>query len=159
VVRKTFLSIAFLLLALLIQGLIAPWMSIAGLRPDFLLILVLFVGRLEGKVVGQLFGFGAGLIADSIGIGSFLGLSALAKTVAGYGAGIMRRKQRRWSPIYMYLMEILVVLVHFLIIYLVNFKGSALSVQYIFFRYVLFSSLYTLVFYYLIKHFAALDLP
>lgn len=157
-VRKTFLIIAFFLLVLVIQGLIAPWMSIGGVRPDFLLIMVLFVGRLEGKVFGQLFGFGAGLIVDSIGIGSFLGLSALAKTVAGYGAGIMRRKQRRWSPIYLYLMEILVVVVHFLIIYLVNFKDSDLSTQYIFLRYVLFSSLYTLVFYYLIKYFAALDL-
>lgn len=157
-VRKTFLIIAFLLLVLVIQGLIAPWMSIGGIRPDFLLILVLFVGRLEGKVSGQLFGFGAGLVADCIGIGSFLGLSALAKTVAGYGAGIMRRKQRRWSPIYLYLMEILVVMIHFLIIYLINFKDTELSVQYIFLRYVLFSSIYTLVFYYLIKYFAALDL-
>lgn len=157
-VRKTLIIVAFTLLVLLIQILFGPWLSIRDIRPDFMLILALFVGRLQGKVAGQLFGFGSGLLVDGVGIGSFLGLSALAKTIAGFCAGLLRKKQRRWNPFLLYGSEVLIIIVHFTIIFLINFKNSDLSYQYIFLRYILPSSLYTIIFYYLIKHFAALEL-
>lgn len=157
-VRKTFLIVSFWLLTLLLQALIAPWLTISLIRPDFMLILVLFVARLEGKIIGQLFGFITGLLVDALGMGSFLGLSALAKTIAGYGAGVMRKKSRRWSPLLLYTLEILIVLVHFSLIYLINFKGADVSWRYIFLRYILPSSIYTLTFYYLVKHFSGIEL-
>lgn len=158
-VRKALLIIAFSILVLAIQGIIVPKIAISNVKPDLILILVIFVGRLEGKVVGELFGFFIGLIADFIGVGSFLGLSALSKTIAGYLAGSLWKKERSWNPIYFHTMEVLIFIIHFSIVFFVNFKGSELTAQYIFVRYVLTYSAYSLVFYYLTKHFSGLILP
>jgi len=69
--RKTIILIGISLFVLLLQTIFSPWMMIGEIRPDFVLIMVLFVGRMNGRVYGQLFGFSFGLIIDFIGIGSF----------------------------------------------------------------------------------------
>ncbi|HPD25566.1 MAG TPA: rod shape-determining protein MreD [Candidatus Marinimicrobia bacterium] len=156
--RKILLIIAFSLVTIIIQILLGPWMTIRAIRPDFLLILVLFVGRSEGKVTGQIYGFLIGLIADALGLGSFLGLSALAKTIAGFGSGLLKKRRSHLNPILFYAIEVLIIIIHFSIIYLINFKGAELSTQTIFLRYILPSTLYTGVFYFLIQYFAPFSL-
>jgi len=151
--RKILLIIAFSLLAILIQILFGPWMTIREIRPDFLLILVLFVGRSEGKVGGQLYGFVIGLIADAIGLGSFVGLSALSKTVAGFGAGLLRKRRSRLNPVLFHGLEVLIIAIHFSIIYMVNFKGIDISSRIVFLQYILPSVIYTGLFYFIIQYF------
>ncbi|HPC35514.1 MAG TPA: rod shape-determining protein MreD [Candidatus Marinimicrobia bacterium] len=156
--RKILLIIAFSLVAIIIQILFGPWLTIRAIRPDFLLILVLLVGRSEGKVVGQIYGFIIGLIADAIGLGSFLGLSALAKTIAGFGSGSLKKRRSRLNPILFYGIEVLIILIHFSIIYLINFKGVEITTQAIILQYILPSALYTGIFYFVIQYFVPLSL-
>ncbi len=151
--RKIFLITAFSLSAILMQVLFVPWMTIREIRPDFLLIMVLFVGRAQGKVGGQVFGFIIGLIADAIGLGSFVGLSALSKTVAGFGAGLLHKRRSRLNPVLFHGFEILVIALHFTIIYMINFKGIEISFQIVFLQYILPSILYTSLFYFMIQYF------
>ncbi len=151
--RKTLIITAFSLLAFLVQLLFGSWMTIREIRPDFLLIVVMFIGRNEGKVGGQIYGFLIGLIADMIGLSSFLGLSALSKTVAGFGAGLLRKRRNRLNPVIFHGVEVLILVIHFSIIYMINFNTIDVSAQMIFFQYILPSVLYTGLFYFLFQYF------
>ena len=145
--KKVIIFIGFTLLALLAQVYLVSWMTIEGIRPDFLLLVVIFVSRFEGKVVGQLFGFSVGLLTDAIGIGSFLGLSALSKTVSGFLGGFLKGQRSKMSPFSFHALNLFFIFLHFMIVFLVNYKGTDLGTQFIVLRYVLPSTLYTGVFY------------
>jgi len=151
--KKVFLITAFSLVAIFIQILLGPWMTIREIRPDFLLILVMFIGLNQGKVSGQLYGFGIGLVADAIGLGSFIGLSALAKTIAGFGAGMLYRRRSRLNPVLFHGFEILIIVIHYAIIYTINFKGVDISAQVMGLRYILPSVIYTALFYFVMQYF------
>jgi len=107
-------------------------------------VLVLIAGRVKGRLFGQMVGFFMGLIIDAIGVGSYLGLSAFAKTVAGFAAGYA-------------LFNFLVIVLHFSIFYFINFAGSELSIEYIFVRYILPSSFYTLVVFLIVDRLLSLE--
>ncbi len=65
--------------------------SIAGARPDVALVLLVFFANLEGRMKGQLLGFGSGIIEDFLSL-SPLGFNALIKTILGFLYGITRGK-------------------------------------------------------------------
>ena len=155
--KKLILLAGFTLIALFLQVLLVPWMTIQDIRPDFILILVLFVGHLKGKMAGQLYGFGIGLLMDVLGMGSFLGLSALTKTVAGLSAGFLHSQKSRINPLGFYGINLLIIFLHFLILYLINFKGSDFSFEFILLRYMLPATIYSGVFYILIDYLFPID--
>jgi rod shape-determining protein MreD len=155
--KKFLLLIGFSLLAILLQIVVAPWLTIQSIKPDFILILVLFVAIMQGRIYGQLFGFGIGLVVDSIGIGSFLGLSALSKTIAGFIAGYLKKKRNRLNKFAYYSIACFIVLVHFIIFYLINFKNSGYGVQYILLRYVLPEVVYTSVLFILLDYYLPIN--
>jgi len=151
-VKRNLILLGFALIAIFLQLVLAPWMTIRDIRPDFILILVLAVGQTSGRMPGQLFGFGMGLLIDAIGMGSFLGLSALTKTIAGFLAGFLKDQKNRLNPFAFYGIMLAIIFIHFLLMYLINFKGSDLSFQHIVLRYVLPTTTYTGVFHILIDH-------
>lgn len=79
-----------LLAAFLLQTTLAPHLRIAGVQPDFLLIVVVTYGFLEGPVVGSATGFFAGLLQDMLLV-TTLGLNALSKTIVGYLSGMVEQ--------------------------------------------------------------------
>jgi len=151
--RKLIIIIGFSLLVLFIQVLVAPLISIQDIRPDFILILVIIIGQLLGRALGQVYGFSIGLIVDAIGLGSFLGLSALTKLIAGFLSGYLKDRRKRINIFSFYLIIFTIICLHFLIFYLIYFQGSGHQIQYIILRYVIPSSLYTSVFYFLVDYF------
>ena len=76
--------VVFLLafLGLLLQSTIFSYATIAGVKPDFVLILVLFTAILEGPKRGAFFGYTLGLFEDII-TGRFIGMNALSKGLTG----------------------------------------------------------------------------
>ncbi len=143
--KKIGLIAGFSLLAVLLQLIVAPWLAIRGVKPDFVLILILFVAVLFGRVSGQLCGFGFGMIMDLIGIGSFLGLSALTKTVAGFLAGYLKGQHNRLNGFTFYTFICFIIFIHYLIFFLINYHSAEYPVQLLVFRYVLPNTLYTAV--------------
>jgi len=141
--KKILIIAGFGLLSIVLQVVFGPWLTVSGIKPDFVLILVLFVAILNGRVVGQLFGFGMGLLVDIIGMGSFLGLSALSKTVAGFLAGYFKSRRNRFNRLMYYALSLLIILIQFTIVYLINFKSVEISTQYLFMRYILPETIYT----------------
>ena len=60
---------------------------IGGMKPDLVLIIVVYLGLVKGAEVGTLSGFIFGLIEDVVS-GTYLGSNALAKTIVGFFCGV-----------------------------------------------------------------------
>lgn len=150
--QKFLILIGFTILAFGLQVLIAPWLAIGDIAPDFVLIMVLFVGILRGRLYGQLYGFSTGLVVDAIGAGSLLGLSVLTKTVAGFAAGFTKDQKSRLNPFTFYALNLIIVFIHFAIFYLIRYHGSESTIQFILLRYVLPETVYTGIFFILIEY-------
>lgn len=80
-----------LLLALLLQSVVAPAVSVAGWRPDLVLLTVVGFALADGAGTGARYGFVAGLSADLLsGGGQLVGLTALVFLLVGDGLGRLR---------------------------------------------------------------------
>lgn len=77
----------------LLQVTIIPIIEIEGFTPDIVLILVIWISLSEGRFVGTIAGFYAGLVLDASSFG-LLGVHALSKTIAGFYAGIWFQEDR-----------------------------------------------------------------
>ena len=81
-------TIAAILAATLLQVGLAPYIAIGGVVPDFLLLVVVTLARVEGPTAGASAGFAAGLIFELIGSGP-VGPMVLVLAVTGYMAGLL----------------------------------------------------------------------
>lgn len=66
-------------------------LSVAGGKPDFLLILVVFFAIFNGPAKGGWLGLGLGLLEDLM-IGRFIGVNALCKGIIGALIGFSERR-------------------------------------------------------------------
>jgi rod shape-determining protein MreD len=101
--------------ALVLQTAVFPHLSLFGLRPDLLMVVVAAWGLVYGPGAGFLFGLSAGLAQDLFS-GQYVGLFALSKALVGFLAGVVEGKifkQTIWVPtaaigVAVFLQEILV---------------------------------------------------
>jgi rod shape-determining protein MreD len=77
---------AAIIVATLLQVGLAPYIQIAGVVPNILLLVVVTLALVEGPSAGALAGFAAGLMFDLLGSGP-VGPMVLVLTVTGYMAG------------------------------------------------------------------------
>jgi len=150
-IRKILIYTGIGMILLTIQGLLGPWLSIQKIRPDFMLIFVIFVSQKEGKIFGQFTGFSFGFLIDILGMGTFLGLSIFTKTLSGFLAGYLKNQKNKINIFSYYMMILVVLFVHFFIYYSIYYHSLNLSIQYRMIRYILPSVAYTGVFYFLIE--------
>ena len=74
------------ILGLVLQSTLLSEYTVAGVKPDLLLILVIFNCIFHGPDQGSLFGFFVGLLED-LYLGHFIGLNALTKGLTSFSAG------------------------------------------------------------------------
>lgn len=67
-------------------------LSIRGVTPDFLLIVISLAAFVLGPVSGQIIGFITGFVLDIIPPVGLLGVSAFTYTIVGYGVGVLGQK-------------------------------------------------------------------
>jgi rod shape-determining protein MreD len=86
---RTFLvnAVAFLI-AIVLQVVVAPYIAIGGVSPNFLMITVIIMALVEGPNAGTVLGFAAGLLFDLLGAGP-VGPMALVLTITGYATGLV----------------------------------------------------------------------
>lgn len=87
-----------MMVVFLAQLYLAPLLRIGDIRPDFILILVVFVSSRYGRMTGILIGFAAGLSQDVTGTLSLLGANALPKSIVGYTVGTLNGNLTVWTP-------------------------------------------------------------
>lgn len=88
--RYLVLTILFLL-SLILQSTLFTHLTIAGIKPDLVLILIIFYAILHGPKEGALAGIIGGLLQDLL-FGQNLCMNALTKLTVGYLFGLLERK-------------------------------------------------------------------
>ena len=83
---------------LLAQLKLADYIRLGEIRPDFILVFLVFLSSRYGRITGILGGFGAGLIQDLGGALSILGANTLAKPIVGYTLGTLNGTATVWTP-------------------------------------------------------------
>lgn len=78
---------------LLLQTTLIPFISIWGVVPDLILILLVFYTLREGQIYGTVLGFVYGFFFDLI-TGSLLGSTIISKTVSGFIAGYFTNENK-----------------------------------------------------------------
>ena len=88
---KVFLLFIAGFFAVLLQNTVFNVLAVAGGKPDFILILVVFFAIFRGPVQGGALGIGLGLLEDLM-VGRFIGINALCKGIIGYLAGTVEKR-------------------------------------------------------------------
>lgn len=77
---------ACLFLSLTLEATVFTNLTLWGIKPDLLLIVVIIYGLFRGSVPGARLGFVYGLVEDLL-LGHFVGLNAAGKMLIGYSMG------------------------------------------------------------------------
>jgi rod shape-determining protein MreD len=82
---------AIIVITLVIQLTLMNSVTILGLKPDLIMVVVVVFSLMKGEKEGTISGFASGLLQDIFST-SLLGINALAKTVIGFICGILKEK-------------------------------------------------------------------
>lgn len=104
-------ALAAILIAIALQTTLASLMIGDRTTVDLVLIVVVFVAIKSGPVTGLLAGTVAGLIQDALSSG-ILGIGGLAKTIVGFGAGVLGSQFIVTAPLPRFLLLMLATGVH-----------------------------------------------
>ncbi len=133
------------ILIIIVQVLISPLLSIAGVSPDFLLIFLVWITIREGQLAGEVSGFLLGLALDILS-SNILGVHALSKTVACFCVGFFFDQERidqnirNWPFL---LLTLLAAVVNNALYYFLITRGTDMSFAEFAFRYGAVGALYT----------------
>jgi rod shape-determining protein MreD len=95
-------SLVVFLCAMIVQTTLLNFFTIDGVKPDLVLIIVIYLGLMEGPNLGCLGGFSLGLFEDVYSGISLGGVNALSKTIAGFLSGLLGKRlytQSLFTPI------------------------------------------------------------
>lgn len=93
---------AVAVVALALQSTLLAQLTILGVIPQVVLVVVVCFAYLDGERVGLVTGFSAGLLQDLLPFPAVIGLTALVYTLVGYGVGILRQfapSESVWTPV------------------------------------------------------------
>lgn len=88
---------------LALQSTVLARMTLLGVIPQLVLVVVVSLGYVEGERVGAAAGFAGGLMQDLLLPQSIVGLTAFVYTLIGYGVGVLRQYtqvESVWTPVF-----------------------------------------------------------
>lgn len=88
--RRLVVILLTLVTAALLQTALFPSLTLAGFRPDVLLLVAVAWAYNDGPITGTIVGFVAGLLGDLLLSQPPVGLNALVVVLIGYGVGVAR---------------------------------------------------------------------
>jgi rod shape-determining protein MreD len=86
------------IIVLLMQVFLSNLLSIGGVRPDFLIIFVLYFAVIYGSFKGVLTGFSIGIIISIFDAGLTAGLLPLIYSIVGYAGGFLKTQHYKMFP-------------------------------------------------------------
>ena len=93
---------ALTVVSLAIQSTLLARVTILGVIPQIVLVVVASLAYIDGERVGMTAGFFGGLLQDLLLPQSVVGLTALVYTLVGYGVGVFRpfmQSESVWAPV------------------------------------------------------------
>lgn len=130
----------------LIQFLLSEYLTINRIRPDFLLIYVMYLAFRNGSTQGVIYGFTLGILEDFLSAGSLIGLAPLTKSVTGFLIGRLHGKFSRMNPFVFHLAWVAIGLLHFVVYVYVSHQSVYEFSQLLFWRTWILAAAYTFVF-------------
>ncbi len=113
-----------LVVCLVLETTLFHWLSILGVQPDLVLILVVFFALFSGSSGGAFFGFLGGLAQDAL-TGQYLGLNALTKLVIGYSVAQVERKVYKDYPLIPVMVVFMVSLANQILVFILSAPFTA----------------------------------
>lgn len=143
ILKYVVLLVVFIVLQKSLIWLLA--ISTYNISPDLVIIVLAYIGVKEGKIMGMIFGFFAGLLIDILG-GTFIGLQALSYTLACFIAGFFKKEDGKFLKNQYFLLVVFIIsLVSNFVYYSIYFQGSNIQYLVVLMRYVVTSSTYTVI--------------
>lgn len=139
---KVLRIIVVVLLFIIIQGQIVNYISFKDIKPDLVMIVLVYLSLKYGPIFGTLFGFTIGLVVDSLSP-FFLGLGALCKSWIGFSVGTQQGKFFKDNPFTQAALIFVAFVVHDILYLLVYTKLNFDLFFDLFLSQTLFSALYT----------------
>ena len=134
------------LIILGIQILLSDFLSLNGIRPDFILIFLLYVSVRHGSFVGILLGFTLGLFADLLGVSTSFGLSPLTYTLTVYILGLFCYHNKIHSKLQFHSVWLCIIFLHFFYTTFIRYQYTVIENPIQFILLWILTSLYTLGF-------------
>jgi len=154
--KRIVISSLIVLVNIVIQSTIFPYIRIYDIQPNSMLIIVVIYGILRGDVEGGIFGFFSGLLVD-VFFAKYIGLNALLGMLVGYFCGKPFRDFNYENYILPVVSVAVATLLYNFAFYFINyfFKGELDYVYYLYkiilpetiYNVVLCVPLYTLIFF------------
>lgn len=141
---KILAHLVLFLFAFLLQLTFANLLVIYQVKPDFLLIALVWLAWYERQFVATITGFGVGLLQDLFSSG-FPGLMALAKSVSGFIAGKVAPAEIHHKQSGLFLTLLVTAILHELIFQTIYYFGVTPGWWTILFRYILPGAAYTFI--------------
>ena len=143
--NRTTKNILISLALVVLQTTIARSISLEGITPDLLVIWVVYLAITEGQLPATVWGFCIGLCMDLVS-GSFLGLSALTKTLCGFLGGYFFNENKTQLTLGSYRFLLIVLLagfVHNFLYFLIFTQGTDIRFWQAVFHFGVTTTLYT----------------
>ena len=141
------------LIVLFFQILFVESLAINAIRPDFLVLFIIYITMINGRLLGVIMAFIIGLISDLSGVGSYFGLSPLSLSITAYLSGFLYLKYERLLPYLFHSIWIIILILHFYIITYFRFQSVFLSNKTEFFVIWLMTFGYTFIFFIIMQYF------
>lgn len=142
---RFYFLVLLMLIALFIQVTALGMVTIGGVKPDLVLIIITFNAFLRGSREGALIGFLGGLFED-LAVGSYIGMNALSMMAAGYLIGLTESKLYKDSLIMLsFLVWLSSFVAHFLNYLLLSMIEVYISPGVAFFNVIIPAATYTAV--------------
>ena len=141
------------LIILFFQILFVESLTINAIRPDFLVLFIIYITISNGRLIGLIVGFTIGLISDLSGVGSYFGLSPLSLSITAYLSGFLYLKYERLLPYVFHSIWIIILILHFYIITYFRFQSVFLSSKTEFFVIWIMTFGYTFIFFIIMQYF------
>jgi rod shape-determining protein MreD len=138
------------ILIIILHTTLIKFLAVGDIVPDIVVIWIAYIAIRQGQIAGTVAGFALGLTLDLLsGQDGMVGLSALAKTVAGFTAGYFYNENKTLQTLggYQFLIALGVVsLVHNLIYFIIFLQGSDIGTWGTIAKYGLPTTVYTAAF-------------
>jgi len=132
-------------LLIIIQTTVIEYLSVMGIKPDILLIFIVYIAITKGQITGTIYGFIIGFIFDLVS-GGVLGISSLCKTIAGFVSGYFYNENKIGLTLSSYRFLLILILISFLhniIYFLIFLQGSEVDILSAILKLGLTTTLYT----------------
>ena len=137
-------NILLIVLAVFLQTSWGHTVSIAGISPDFVLLVLVYIGITGGQIEATVFGFCSGFLID-IYAPETLGINTLSNAVVGFAVGFFRVGVVAEDLQVQALILFLATLLHDFIFFTIYSISEPLNIFFLFLRYGLGTAVYTTV--------------